>query len=620
MRGVFGRWFSSKVLKVDDWDLLDFRLRALEFLRKKQQVFELKSLDSKEEARLKVLESEGKSEWSLSRHLDRVLGGAPHVEKDKQILRDLLAHCIDRNPKHRVQSMWSSLKFGDSQADCFNFLLDLGVIDEETNPCVLRHEQPLFFSPQVLSEVPKICALHESGHDPDKALRQDLRSLAVLAIDAPTATEIDDAVSVWDDSLGRQWIHVHVADPARLVAPRSLMDVYASRRGVSVFLPEKHFPMLPHSVSSTVFSIHPGKDTHVLTFAARLDSNGSIVEKQIFPSVVHNVAKISYKSADEVLEKTAKNAGVHLSPEHERVLSSLREWARKRRAFREGRGAIILDVPEPYVSVRGKKIVVSKGEVRSSLSRWLVEELMILAGQVAAEYAKEHQIPIPYRVQQPPNKSMASSTKQKSLSSSEYAGLVNLLVASEFHQAAFMDVIPRKHSSVGLDAYTQVTSPIRRYPDMMVAHQLKAALRKDALPFSSFDILSFRDVYEVTVRQVEQLQSSSLRYWILRFFQSDDFKAKVKENGGVIKALLLPRPAAALATASASSFHVVRNATEHFIAGELAPIFLLDYAFRGYVKLKRDHSVGQIVDVGIQRVDSLKLEIDFFEDSGPFVR
>jgi exoribonuclease R len=281
---------SLSTLTVDRWDLVDFRVRALRRLRGEVRETHA-TLSEHERHRWQQLGSENKLDWTLPETLsgvERVLGGPVHVEKDKHIVRELLKLSVQKAPSHRLVQMFRSVSpDGEStQSQCFQFLMDLGVITPDTNPCVLRHEEPLFFSPQVLAEVPRLQQL-DSQHDVDRHIRQDLRSLPALTIDAPNASEIDDAVSVGPDG----WIYIHVADPNRLIEPRSLLDRYAARRAVSVFLPEKTFPLLPSKISTEMLSINPGKQTRVLTFGARIADDGKLLEHKVFVALLQNVHK-----------------------------------------------------------------------------------------------------------------------------------------------------------------------------------------------------------------------------------------------------------------------------------------------------------------------------------------
>jgi hypothetical protein len=121
---------------------------------------------------------------------------------------------------------------------------------------------------------------------------------------------------------------------------------------------------------------------------------------------------------------------------------------------------------------------------------------MIVAGQTAAEYARSNKVPIPFRVQHPPTEGHIHRPPLKllrGLSADEAAAyIVRAMQQAASQQPAFMDSAPRPHFSIGLDAYAQVTSPIRRYPDLLAAYQIKASLRGDTLPFSSLDILQVR--------------------------------------------------------------------------------------------------------------------------------
>ncbi len=273
---MFARCASSvskarTLSRLDRLDLEDFRVRVLRRLGR--------PLDRVQQARAAALERAGAEQLRTSGGLEPSLQQPAHVEKDKQVLRALLEFAISPNkPKQWLQELFDSLQVGSTPADCFQLLIDLDVVKPETNPCVLRFEEPLLFTPQILAEVPRV--LQESEVDPDAKVRVDLESQAVLTIDAVTATEIDDAVGLFLDEQGREWVHVHVADVARLIPPKSLLESYAARRAVSVFLPETHFPMLPHGISN-VLSLLPGRSNFAMTFAARLDKDGCIQEKRV---------------------------------------------------------------------------------------------------------------------------------------------------------------------------------------------------------------------------------------------------------------------------------------------------------------------------------------------------
>ncbi len=153
----------------------------------------------------------------------------------------------------------------------------------------------------------------------------------MYTIDSATATEIDDAVGLWRDERGETWAAIHVADPSRLIKPQSALALYTAQRGTSVFLPERHFPLMPQSVSTPMFSIVPGRVTYTLTFCARLCPNtGALLEGRMFPSLVENVVKISYKGVNALMK-----AGT-LASEHPE-LAALAGLAELRKRYREVR-------------------------------------------------------------------------------------------------------------------------------------------------------------------------------------------------------------------------------------------------------------------------------------------
>lgn len=575
---------------VGDLERLDFRLRVWQRLGRAPGT-------EKERSRFGQLAKDGRAELapldadSLS---DRRLGEMTHVTTDKSILKSLLDYSISTNaqPKFWLQKLFQELDSGETRSDCFQLLMNLGVVSPKTNPCVLRHTEPLVFSPQALSEVPKLMELYEKGHDAHKVMREEF-TLPVLTIDAATATEIDDGISCEND-----WIYVHVADPTRLIKPRSLLDSYSSNRGVSVYLPETHFPLFPASLSHA-FSINPGRETHTMTFAGRLDeATGRLVEYRIFPSLVSNVLKISYSTSDAVLGGCTPE-GVTLPPAHEAALNRLNQWAQVRRRYRESEGALNVNIPEPQVTFRGAEVVVvSAVDSRDSASRSLVEECMILAGQVGAEYARKNELPIPFRVQKGGKGGGGGRGADKLERATDLLSSLRLI---ETHAPATNEITPSRHYSVGLDAYTQVTSPIRRYADTLVAHQIKAHLLKDPLPFSSWDVLQWVDQYELSLRRVGMLQQNSTRYWTLRYLEKNGIKS--------LKALVLAR--ASVTSAATPAYHVMRKADGCYETGDVCPVFLIDYAFRGAVKLKQRRVVpGEIIEVFVANVDSVRLQID----------
>jgi hypothetical protein len=272
-----------------------------------------------------------------------------------------------------------------------------------------------------------------------------------------------------------------------------------------------------------------------------------------------------------------------------------------------------VQVPEPEMRIRGKKVSVSRDDRSHSASRQLIEECMILGGQVAGEFARDNNVPIPYRVQtkREVGKQTTTHPLRRLAERSPEPQLLMAIMEIEQHGAAYMDVAPGPHYSMGMEAYTQVTSPIRRYADLMVAHQLKAHLRSQPLPFSSWDILNFRSQHETTVRRVEQLQNNSIRYWLLRHMSSEEFKAK---NSAGLSALVLSRPgASALAVGGDNAHQVVKSSVSTFEQGDYISVFLVDLCFRGTFKLPpgRSVAVGDVVKLRVTTIDCMRLLIDF---------
>ena len=356
------------------------------------------------------------------------------------------------------------------------------------------------FDPNLINQFP----------DVDAHTRKDLRKLLVYTIDSSSTVAIDDGISL--DYVGpnrEEWIYVHIADPTRWIQANSALDLAARKRVSSIYLPEHMEPMLPLEIARDVMSILPGVRSHALTFAVRLNyDNGKVNEFKIFPSLLQNIKRVNYKEVDKVLNDTFTD---------ELVLPRLYELALKRRAYREKSGAFFTDNPrstQVLDEMNNVSTVLSDPHTKANI---VVEEMMVLCGEVSAMYAKEHNIPIPHRTQPRPQ-----------FESEEYSQFLQtlppLVRAYEYiflATRATTTSTPEHHFGVGLSAYSRVSSPIRRYYDILAHHQIKAHLRSEALPFTKEDIDSIILATLPRDEAIVMLQRATERMWKLRYFQGN---------------------------------------------------------------------------------------------------
>lgn len=266
------------------------------------------------------------------------------------------------------------------------------------------------------------------------------------AIDRENATDPDDAIS-----FDGEFLWVHIADPASSVAPDSSIDKVARERGTTLYIPEGASRMLCESCLED-YALGLKEKSAALSFKIKLDENSQIVDCEVLKTFV-NVKMISYQNAEEQKE----------SPE----LKPLFEIARKNKNRREQNGAVTIQMPEVniYVDKSTKKVTVSPDEKFESND--MVAECMILAGEGAARFAFKNQIPFPYVSQELP-----------SFPENLPSGWAGSFARIKCMRKRSVGITPSPHAGVGVSFYSQVTSPLRRYGDLIAHQQLRAFIDK----------------------------------------------------------------------------------------------------------------------------------------------
>ncbi len=257
-------------------------------------------------------------------------------------------------------------------------------------------------------------------------------------------------------SLDGSRLWVHVADVAALVPPDSEADLEARERSMNLYLPEGTVPMLPPG-ATVQLGLGLTEISPALSFGLDLDENGNVTDFEIVPSRIR-VTRLSYAEAEARLD--------------EPLLGALNAIAQRFMAKRLENGAVELNFPEARIRIIDSEN--SKGEIDIRrlpplASRILVREAMLMAGQAAANYALEHEIPMPFTVQQPPDVEDRSQLEADTLA--------EMFAVRKLMKPGRQFLEPGPHSGLGLDAYLQTTSPLRRYFDLLVHQQLRAHVR-----------------------------------------------------------------------------------------------------------------------------------------------
>ncbi len=314
--------------------------------------------------------------------------------------------------------------------------------------------------------------------------RLDLTGLPAFAIDDEGNLDPDDALSLEGDRL---W--VHVADIAALVRPGSPADLEARARGATLYLPETTVPMLPEAAVERM-GLGLTEISPALSFGLKLDANGVATEVEIVPSWVR-VQRLSYEEVDARLD--------------EEPFRGLDELAMRHQAHRRANGAVFIDLPEVKIQVSDSRVRIKP--LSRSRSRMLVTEAMVMAGEAAARFALERELPFPF-------------TTQEVMGAPERApvGLAAMYAMRRGLRPRQYSTQPGPHGGLGLKVYAQVTSPLRRYLDLVAHQQLRAFLRGGELLDTQalVERVGAAETAAVGVRRAERL---SREHWTLVYLQ-----------------------------------------------------------------------------------------------------
>lgn len=386
----------------------------------------------------------------------------------------------------------------DSAEAAFQLLVDLGLWSPHENLFLRRSQIPVQFSQKVL-EMTHRCVV---SPNPDPDNRLDLTYLKTYTIDDESTLEIDDGLSIEYLDDGRQRLWIHIADPTRWVAPNDDLDMEARRRCTTIYLPTGMIPMFPPELATGPMSLVQRQICCALSFGIILNDEGAVEDYHIQASHVKPTYRLTYEDVDEMLE---------MGLEAESEIQAIAEWAKVRQAWRQSRGAISIHMPESSIKVDGDDITIDV--LDDSVSRMLVAEMMILAGEVAGLYGQTHGLPLPFRGQPQPELPPDEELMLLPVGPVRDCAIRRCMPRSE------TTVVPARHASLALDVYTQVTSPIRRYADLLAHFQIKAHLRGESLPFSTEDVQELMLSVSSTAYEASQVERQTNRYWGLEYLR-----------------------------------------------------------------------------------------------------
>ena len=474
------------------------------YFKRKGDRYEPRPANQVEEIKhqLEVQEQKEREKTEFVGHIKQALAGKNVAWSDSDRLRlesiEKLALGMEGSKVAQEIIKETGRKF-DAQG-AFDLLVDIGWWSKHENLFLRRSSYPINFSKKVLDVVQPRLKSEPAEADPSYI---DLTHLKVCTIDDESTTEIDDGLSVEYLADGRSKLWIHIADPTRLVNPGDELDLEARRRSTSLYLPTGMVSMFPTELATGPMSLVEGRVCSALSFGVILDESGGVKEYEIHSSLIKPTYRLTYDDVDEMLQ---------LGIENEPEISDLAKSSYLRRSWRKEQGAIQIKMPESIIKVKDNEEVTIE-LIDSSPSRQLVAEMMILTGQIGGMYGTEQNLPLPYRGQPQPELPPEEELLQLPPGPTRFCAIRSCMPRSE------MSMSPIRHASLGLDSYVQVTSPIRRYTDLLSHFQIKAHLRGEELPFSREELQEI--VYSVSSSSYEAtlVERQTNRYWSLEYLR-----------------------------------------------------------------------------------------------------
>ncbi len=388
----------------------------------------------------------------------------------------------------------------------FDVLVRLDVWSPDHNLDIERYQIPMVFPPEAEEHVHDLVTRGSlPAHD-----REDLRDMAPMTIDSASTSDYDDALSVSFTGNGYR-LGIHITEVAGYILPETVLDRCARERGTTIYLPDERVSMLPTEISDRLCSLRVGEEKRALSLLVDLDATLEITGYSFVPSLIRVARRLSYSEVDLLWDRD----------EELKVMARFSQKLLQKRLDSGG-------LPQPpfemalYVEPDGN--VVLKRIERDSVSRILVSESMILANRLAAEFLGNRNVPALFRGQSEPKERIEGDLCND---------LLCIFRQRRQLQPLLMDTRPVPHSCLGVEYYTNMTSPLRRYMDLVVQRQILAELSQTPPLYSHEALKQMLQEVEPAVKRANLVKNRRYRYWMLKYFkklQGQKFQALVLER------------------------------------------------------------------------------------------
>ncbi|MFH1349831.1 MAG: ribonuclease catalytic domain-containing protein [Pseudomonadota bacterium] len=382
------------------------------------------------------------------------------------------------------------LRAGVSQIEqARNLLVRLGVWEEDENLELIRLDIRRSFEEKLLVESDQLTQVKIELNG-----REDLRHLPVVTIDGPLTRDFDDALSM---EVEGDTIHlgIHIADVAGLIDSNSPIDMEASQRGSSLYLPRCQIPMMPPNLSQNILSLIKGCDRGAISLLSRFDMDGNLIDYRFVPSLIRVQDQLTYEHVN----------GLYTQEVHFKQMYRLSQMFRQKRI---DKGALILSLPELAVQIAPDSAVELRMIDQETPSRMIVAEFMIFYNWMVAKFCREHQIPILFRGQEEPSEKVSINE----------AGYIFFVFKQRRKLNPLrIDLEPKPHKGLGLDLYTNASSPIRRYLDLVIQRQLRNFLFENSPVYNEEELEKIRVSVTPVLKDHQWIKQRRTRYWVLKY-------------------------------------------------------------------------------------------------------
>lgn len=422
-----------------------------------------------------------------------------------QDLKDFAAQGEEANLSKRISNALDKANINNNRK-IFQALINAGIFDEDENLDLIKYRIPVAFSKEQMNEAEEICNL-----DIRALKRVDLTNLKTWAIDTPGSKDRDDAFSFEKSDEGYT-LWVHIADPTEFIKPGTILDKEACRRGTSVYMPDLRIHMLPQILSEGFFSLDEGKESIALSFVLRFSSEMEYKGIEIQESVIKVEKGTDYPTANEMLET---NEWLH----------SAYEFSEKLKACRIANGAVMLPrQAELEIKVINKEIIIEH-ENRDELCAGMIAEFMIWANHAAAGWFRKNNIPCLYRCQ--------DGNPDVEIEKCDTFNPVIFWNTLKLMQKTVVGPDFGKHFSLGILGYTQISSPIRRYSDMLLHRQIKAFINGQPI-MEQNDLNQKVMISDISVGHADNTMRDRERYFMLKYLKQQQKNKEVIFDGVIV--------------------------------------------------------------------------------------